>query len=295
MECGESMGDYIYLICAVVVTATLSIFGNFYNKKTEGVKDASTLYTLLLMGGVFAFWLVSFLFDLQANVEVIGYSLLFATFYTLCNVGLISALRTGPLVLTSLLLQLSTIGIGIWSFIFWGVSITPLVIVGLVLVIIALCLCLWTGKSSEEKINPKWILYVLMVCIGNAGCGITQRTQQMRFDGKYGSFLMLVAMGISFIISLVAFLRNKPTYDKKIIQQTGFLPVLAGISNGLSNLFVIVLATSSLSPSLIYPVIAIGGLMLTTICSAFIFKEKMHWWQWVGVLVGSIAVGVLSI
>jgi drug/metabolite transporter (DMT)-like permease len=55
------------------------------------------------------------------------------------------------------------------------------------------------------------------------------------------------------------------------------------------------LATSELSPSLIYPVVAIGGLMLTTVFSAFVFKEKMHWWQWVGVLIGSVAVGILSI
>jgi drug/metabolite transporter (DMT)-like permease len=35
--------------------------------------------------------------------------------------------------------------------------------------------------------------------------------------------------------------------------------------------------------------------MIVTIFSKFAFKEKLLWWQWVGVLIGAIAVAVLSI
>lgn len=291
----EIMNDYIYLISSVVFVASSSILGGFYNKKTEGKEGASSLYTFLLMCSVCFFWFIFFLTNPQAHIGVVWYAILFAGFYALCSVGLINALKTGSIVLTSLFMQLSLIGVTTWSFIFWNVSISPLVVFGLFLVVMALWLCLWTGKGEQKKFNPKWMLYVLMMFAGNTGCAIVQRTQQMQFDGKYGGFLMFIATGISSIICLVSFLRDKKLTDKKLIRKTFVFPAAAGICDGLLNLFVIILATSTLSPSLIYPVLAIGGLMLTTMFSAFVFKEKMRWWQWIGVLVGIIAVGILSV
>ena len=57
----------------------------------------------------------------------------------------------------------------------------------------------------------------------------------------------------------------------------------------------IILATSPISPSLIYPSLAIGSLMVNIVFSAFVFKEKMRWWQWVGVGIGALATGILSL
>ena len=47
--------------------------------------------------------------------------------------------------------------------------------------------------------------------------------------------------------------------------------------------------------SIIYPVLAVGGLIIVTVFSKYVFKEDMRWWQWVGVIVGTLAVGILSI
>ena len=90
-------------------------------------------------------------------------------------------------------------------------------------------------------------------------------------------------------------MKSERSDSKMILKKSWFFPVLAGGLNGILNLLVILLATSTLSPSLIYPVIGVGSLGVTTIFSTVIFKEKMHWWQWVGVAVGAIAVVLLSI
>jgi uncharacterized membrane protein len=58
---------------------------------------------------------------------------------------------------------------------------------------------------------------------------------------------------------------------------------------------VMLLATSILSPSLVYPAISVGGLVLVAIFSLFVFKEKLKWWQWVGIVLGTIATALLSI
>ena len=86
-------------------------------------------------------------------------------------------------------------------------------------------------------------------------------------------------------------------YSKTLIITTVviLLPMLAGLSNAMLNLFVIFMATSPLSPSLIYPVIAVGSLIVITLVSLFVFKDKMKWWQWCGVALGAVATGILSL
>ena len=82
---------------------------------------------------------------------------------------------------------------------------------------------------------------------------------------------------------------------KEIVKESGYFPFISGALNFALNLILIILASSALSPSLIYPVLAVGSLAITTVFSVFIFKEKMFWWQWIGVFLGAIAVVLLSI
>ncbi len=287
---------YVYLISAVFLSATYSIFGGFYNRKNEN-KNVTLLYSTLLFSAVFIFWLIMFLFDGEVNVHVIPYSILFAFFYTICSIVSVVALKTGPIILTSLIIQLSCILTAVWGFFFWNESFTLLVGIGLATVVVSLGLCLYNKKQSEQKnVTPKWIFYVFIVLVFNAGCMIVQKTQQLRFNGKYGNFLMVVAMGIAFVSSLIIYLfSNDKSGHKLVVKSSGIYPVLAGTCNGLLNLCTILLATSTLSSSLVYPVVAVGGLAITTIFSALVFKEKMYWWQWLGIVLGAISVVLLSI
>ena len=288
---------YIYLISSVVCCASESLVGAFYNKKNSEMKDSSPLYSFLAMCSVFVFWTVMFCTDSKMDWNVAWYALLFAGFYTLCNVCMIRALKTGPVLLTSLFLQLSLIGTTVWGFFFWNAKFTLLVAMGLALVVLAIWLCLRTGQKESEgtKINVKWLIYVVFMFIGNAGCSITQRTQQTKFDGEYGNFLMMLATGLSVMICLIIYLKSDRCDSKRIVKGSWYFPVMAGGLNGFLNLFVILLATSPLSSSLVYPVIGVGSLMITTLFSTVVFKEKMRWWQWIGIITGMAAVAILSL
>ena len=288
--------DYIYLLSSVLFVASTNIICNIYSRKNSKRRGIEPLYNLLMLSSVFICWLVMFLFDRSFDVGVIPYALIFAVCYTVCIYGTIKALKTGSVMLTSLFGQISLIVVSIWGFFFWGEDFTWLTGVGLVLTATAIWLCLYNGKSGEKKkLNFKWIVYLAMVLLGNAGCSIAQRSQQVKFDGQYGNFLMVVATGVSLIAFFVLYLRSDRRDSKVIAKGSWYLPVSSGSLNVLLNLFVIILATSELSPSLIYPTLAVGSLIVTTVVSLFIFKEKMRWWQWVGVALGAIATGILSL
>lgn len=286
---------YLFLTGAVAGVASTGIFGSFYNRKNEGRKGAAALYSLLQMLSMCLCWAVIFALDPGFHLKVLVYALLFGGFYTLCAVGLINALKYGPVALTSLILQLSLIGVTIWGFLFWNSEITPLVVSGLVLVAISLGLCLYTGKRGDKKIDWKWLIFALLMFVGNAGCSIVQKTQQTAFEGKYGSLLMLAATGFSCLVCFAGYMGSDKTDTRIILRGSWYYPIFSGISGAALNLFVILLATSELSPSLVYPTIAVGGLAVTTVFSSFVFKEKLKWQQWLGIAFGAVAAVLLSI
>ncbi len=220
---------YLYLMSAVLCMASSSVFGGYYNKRNENERGSSSLYNLIQIACAFLAWLLIFLLDASFDWQILFYALGFGLFYTVCMVGMINALKTGPIVLTSLFLQLSLIGVTIWGFFFWNTPVTPLVIAGLLLVALSLWLCLYTGKKREEKINVKWLIFVAMTFVGNAGCSIVQRTQQNAFNGEHGGLLMVGAMLISTLTCLVLFMKDDRSSAKETAKKSWYLPVLAGV------------------------------------------------------------------
>ena len=286
---------YIYLMVSVFMSAASSVFGQLFNRKNEGKKDSSAFYSFLLLVSVCSGWGILYVLDFSFDLSVIPYSVLFAISYTVCNIGIINALKYGLTALTSLFIGLSLILTTIWGFIFWSAKITVPVIIGLVFVVIAIYLCLYTNKKEEKTVSWKWLFFVLLGFFGNAGCSIIQRTQQMKFHGQHGNMLMLFATFLSAVVCFVVYLKSDKRDTAAMLKRSWWAPVGAGACNVVLNVFVMLMALSTLSPSLIYPVIGVGGLAVVTIFSLIVFKEKMYWWQWLGVGIGVVAIGILSV
>ena len=287
---------YLILATATMFMSCNAIGATFYNRKNSSYKETAKIYNVLIMGAVFLCWLIKFLTNPVFDISVIIYSLVFTIGYTTAVLTEVCAYREGPMTLSSLIMQLSLVSTTIYGFFFWDSEVTTLVIVGLLLVIVALVLCLYTGKGNEgdkKRISAKWIFYILIFFVGNSIGTITQRTQQIDFDSAYGDFFMMVATAVSFTVCLFIYLKSDKSDSKKIISTSWYIPLLCGFFNFLQNLFVILLATL-LSANIVYPVLMIGSLAITSIFSIVIFKEKMNWWQWIGVVVGAIAIVLLG-
>ena len=289
--------DYAYLGLATASLTVSNVLCGFYGRRTNGSKDPMALFSFVELCAIFLFWAVMFAVAPEFNLSVLPYSIAFAIFFAMGKVGYVFAVKEGSLVLTSMVLQSSLILVSVWGMLFWGAKFTLRVGIGLVLVAVALVLCLYNGKqedSSKKKVSVKWAFFALVSFLGNAGCTITQKTQQLSFNGKYGNMLMLFASMLSGIVGLTLYMKSDKSHSKQILKTNLYLPVLSGASNGLLNLFVMLLAVSALSPTLVYPTIAVGGLILTALISLLCFKEKLKWWQWIGVVVGIVATATLS-
>ena len=289
---------YVLLITATVFMSASGICASFYNRKNADKKDTAAIYNLIQLATVFLFWLVKFLTNPEINPAVLPYSLLFTLRYTAAISASVYAYREGSLILSSLIMQLSMITTSIWGFFFWNSPVTPMIIIGLFLVVLTLWLCLYQGKvkgGEKKKITPKWLLYISLYFVGNSLGSIVARTQQLDFEAAYGDFFMMIATCIGFMVCIIRYIRSDKTDSRTVARSSWYLPALSGATNFVINLIVLILATSAISPTLVYPFMAVGALSLNTLASLLIFKEKMRWWQWVGVGVGAVAIVLLSI
>ncbi len=289
---------YLYLVSAVVLMSILNIFGAGFNRTEMGKeKNAVPLYNVLLCCAGCVTWGIIYLFDFSFDARVLVYSLIFGVCYAGISITTIKSLAEGPTLLTTLLQQLSLIGTTVWGFAFWGswsAKNAPFVLTGLTLVVLSLVLSLYSGEKSDKKITLKWIIYSSIMFVVTASSSIVQKSQQIAFDGAHGAMLMFFGLLVAALICLAYFFLTEKPNVRKMVKTTWWYPVGAGTSSALGNLFVVLLATR-LSSNLVYPTLAVGCLALTSLGTVVLFKEKLAWWQWVGVLVGTVAVALLSI
>ncbi|MBP3600479.1 MAG: hypothetical protein J6J30_05290 [Clostridia bacterium] len=291
---------YLYLLSAIAFSASLSILGTCFNAKNKDKKHISNLYNLLICCSVTLSWSIIYIFDFSFEPKVLPYSAGYGICYTLAMIGHIKALKSGSVALTAFVKQLSLVGVSFWGFAFWDTPLTKNTVIGLIFIAIALSLCFFTGnKKTEQNSAPavtlKWLIYAAFLIVGNAGCSIIQKYEQMAFNFKHGSMLMVFGTLFASLTCLILFLREDKPDWRKVLKGSWYLPTAAGVSSAALNLFIIIMASTTLSESVIYPGIAVGGLTLTTLASVVFFKERLKWSQWIGLGVGVIALVFLNI
>ena len=286
---------YIYLALAITTGLVHNLAGTVYNRKIEGYKAAVPIYNLMMILSITIGWAVLFCIDGEFSLAVLPYSIAFGVCFAMTAFGLINAYKHGSTALTGLILQLSIIAATIWGFFFWGAPVTFLSIIGIILVVISMVLCLYEKGAKNKKITPKWVFYTAMVFVCNAVCTILQKTEQLEFNGKYGPQFMFMATLISSVVHIVIYIRSDKSDNLKIIKKAWGYPVASGVCNVFMNLFIIILATSTLSPTVIYPTTGVAGIALITVFSALFLKEKIAPNQYAGIAVGAAAVLILSL
>lgn len=279
----------------------MTLFCKVYSRNTQEYKGASSLFNLIQICVILLTWGILYFANYSFEPSVLLYALLFGVLYFFGNIGYMLAIKNGPLFLSNLILNLSSVSLVIWGFFFWNAKVNALVIIALVLVVLSVFLCMYKKKETveadekREKITLKWLVYIIMAFVGNAGVGIVSRTQQMVYNGQHGNMLMFYGTMIAVVVSVIDFIRVDKSGLSKIGIKQNVYPVLAGVTNFIVNLFGLYFVSTPLSTNVIYPVLGVGCLMLVTVASKFIFKEKLTIMQWVGIIVGAGAIALLSI
>jgi len=289
--------DILLLVVATIAPGLYSVLSAIFARKNSNGFGAPIIFNIGLCLASAICWAFYFGFNFEFDPMVLLYSLGVGAAFFLTFFFAQLSYENGPIALTTLIINFALIIIVIWGFIFWGAPVVPLSICGICLVAVSLVMCLLKkGQNQpESKISLKWIIFISLATIGNAAGSIVMRQESMAFKGKYIGELMFFAMIFALIFCLIFFLFKKKDVKIESLKTTWWLPLVSGILSFLNTFLVLLLASSSLSPSVIYPVICVGSIFIATLYSYVFAKEKLSILQIIGFAVGVAGIVCLSI
>ncbi len=229
--------------------------------------------------------------------------LLFGLITTLQCVCNIAALSYGPLSYTTVIVSFSTIIPSLSGVLFFGEDLGVAQIIGIVLMLVSFVLAVKSDADEKnKKANLKWLILCVVAFLANGSIGVLQKIQQASaYSDESNAFLIIsfiFATILSAIFVTVFYVKNKTQAAKSDEKQ--YLPskanlilvlvlVVAGICMALNHKFNLYLS-GVIDSAIFFPVVNGGGLVLTTVASLILFKEKLSAKQWAGIVIGIISV-----
>lgn len=280
-------------LLVLIIVAAMSLQGvaqKQYNLKTSN--KCAFLYSGVSMAFAALFFLITSGGKLSFEMKLLPYCLAFALFFGMAVLFTFFAVREGSLSFTSLATSYSLIIPTLSGLVLYEESVSKFFYVGLVTLLVSLVLI--NEYKDGKKFTFKWIVYVLLAFIGNGMCSTVQTYQQHVFDGKYKSELMIIALlTVSSVLVIISLCKERKDI-KECISKGSVYMFLYGIKVALVNLLVMVLSRK-MNVSLMFPLISGGGLIVTSLISIFIYKEKLTVKQYIGLALGVCAVVLINI
>ena len=155
----------------------------------------------------------------------------------------------------------------IFSIILWQEYPTGIQWVGIILAIISILIVNLSSKA-KEKLDVKYLLILLFIFGGLAE--FSNKIYQNYALNDFKDIFLFFVFFTAFLISITYTLRRKSVVTRRDIF-TGFA---VGIPNLFSSYFLI-LALDTLKTSVVFPIYSAGSIVLITLGSFIIFKEKI--------------------
>lgn len=245
---------------------------------------------LLLVGGI-----------PQASPFTIFLALAFGLVTAVQQITTLQALTYGPYSYTSVICSLSTIIPALSGALLWGEPLGLSHVIGLLLMVV--CFILSVDFSSEQKkTSLRWLIYCLVAFLCQGAIGVMQKWHQSTdYRGELDAFL-IIAFAFSFLYSVAAYAagviaaRSKgqgKAQEGARPSLLSWLPLLlmavVGICVAVNNKLNLFLS-GVMDSAVFFPLVNGGGLVLTALAAVLLFRERLSHKQWVGVLVGIVAV-----
>ena len=291
----------ILLIITIFSLSVQNVTKKAYNHKTGGSKFIFPAVSCLV---ALLFFVVSSGFKFDFKAEIIPYALLFGISYGTATIFSFLSIQVGSLSLTSLITSYSLVIPTFYSIIFRGDDASLTLYLGIVALLISLLLMNLKIKSKDEKevraegetvkISLKWIIFVTLAFVGNGICSTVANVQQLDFPGLYKNEFMIIAL---VIVVTTLFILSYFTEKDRIVtcvRKGHGLMIICGIANALANLFVLMLS-GKINGSIMFPLISAGGIILTSLVSIFIYREKLSKLQYGALVLGIAAVVLLNL
>ena len=279
----------LVLIAIIFGSAIQQVFKKAYNNRGG---NSIYIFCGLTVLAAAIFFAASADYPLNFTWDFVPFSVGFAAGYLCATIFTMYAIKEGSLSLTSLALSFSLLIPTVFGLIFFDEPLTVWFFIGLGLLILSIVFI--NTKGGEIKITFKWFIFVFLAFVGNGACSAVQNSYA-KLHNTGSSEFMIVALSIVFVSLMVLSLLKERENIIPTAKNFWYLAILCGVANGATNLFVILLSGSDMPASIMYPLISAGCIVLTSLVSIFIYREKLSVLQYIGMVLGIGAIVFLNI
>ena len=224
----------------------------------------------------------------------IAFGVLFILFFALYTL----AMATGPLSFTTLCGSSSSIIPITIGFLFWNEIMTAPKIIGILLVLVTFYLCSTAGSGDGKKINSRWMVIAALMLVCNGSVATIQKLHPKLTDGAQVQEFYVIAFAVASLTSLLFYVLFR-RFGKEEIPQVSSKLVLTAVGTGVctcaGNLLLGLLSAWNVDASLIFPFTSGLQVIIATVLSAVLYKEKLTARSYIAIGVGIVALVLISV
>lgn len=301
----EFLHPYLLLSISVTANAVCNTVMSAHSRRYGEQKSAKYAETLAisLFTAIFLFALGGFKFYVST------YSLILGMVFGLVNCSFtvisLKAYKLGPMSLTVVIINFSTVFTAISGAVIYGEQFNPLVLIALAFLLASSVFCA-KKETGEKKANILWLFLSVTAMVLSTFVGLLQKAHQTSEHKNELISFLIVSFVFSTLFSLVALIvtknvKPKMSYDnvfepfKKERNFSGILlnyavfGLIAGLCTAINHAFNLYL--SGIIPTATFFPLVNGIPLALSIVFGFIFlKEKLNKNQIVGLILGVVGI-----
>ena len=285
------MKSYLLLAASILLETGKNVFSNNFSKKTLQNETDIYKFNTFLYAGSFAVLCCTGGWEVSAFTVVTA--VLFAAALWLNQYFFLKALAVGPMGFTSFIQGVSLVIPVIYGAVVWDEKLGLRHILLLALLIGALALALDLKKG---KLNRKWLVCSLAAMLALGGISVLQSTHQMSaHKGELFAFLRLAFL-LAVGINLVGWQLGEKKLPATFRLRGNAITMAAASGAFMGLVHIINLYLSGVMKKVIFFPVVNGGLIFVTLLSGMLFfKEKLGIKQWLGILLGTVALCLIGL
>ena len=296
------MNKYLILALSTLLATGKALFCKAlgtgqYSKKETAILNFKALFVAFICSLFFVVGEMNKLFKISAFSIVL--SVFFGISVAFTQIMQSRAMGNGPASLVSLVYACGFLVPIFYGLLFWGEDVSIYQWLGILLLVVALCLIVCKGEKGGRLLA--WLPFAVLAMLGSGANAIFQKTHQYSdFAGELKLFLVYSLFFSSLFTGIVSLVIRKNGEECKELSKKQRVikkligPLCLGICVGLLNF--LNLGLSGRLPSVIlFPVYNVGSMLLSSLISALIYKDKPTKRQAVGFAIGIVAILIVGI
>jgi len=289
------------ILMFIVQTLSLKQARNAGGDEDRGsMYKLSAAYTFIITIAFGMFWLTTGEAAVHTATVVIGIGYGIVFFLTMLFYSY--AMSTGPLSYAAFYFSASLLLPVIASVVLWNDPLTIMKSVGIILFIVSFYFINVFGNKGQSSSGTKWLVYCFLAFVFNGSLPIVMKWQQLELDGQELIPFMTVGFGSAFLYSVIGWLivgrlqRRTQSIRSAVSTSAGRRPrllflyiVSIAAATGIGNAIMTYLS-GRMSGLLLFPLVNGSMIVLLTMLSAWLYKEKLSRGGIIGIAIGLIAI-----